>query len=84
MMDHSFCRRHCCEQNLAGRPFGLDSGKGAEVIVTQLAPITRKVLSSLGDLKLVVVTRGGPVHVNVQVATERGVIRMGMARFING
>jgi D-3-phosphoglycerate dehydrogenase len=50
------------------------AGRDAEVIVTQLAPITRKVLSSLGDLKLVVVTRGGPVNVNVQAATECGVI----------
>ncbi|QIN81503.1 hydroxyacid dehydrogenase [Rubrobacter tropicus] len=50
------------------------AGRGAEVIVTQLAPITRKVLNSLQDLKLVVVTRGGPVNVNVEAATENGVI----------
>jgi len=47
-------------------------GEGAEVIVTQLAPITQKVLRSLASLKLVVVTRGGPV--NVSAATEHGVI----------
>jgi D-3-phosphoglycerate dehydrogenase / 2-oxoglutarate reductase len=50
------------------------AGEDAEVIVTQLAPITEKVLRSLGDLKLVVVTRGGPVNVNVDAATEHGVI----------
>ncbi|HEY6581105.1 MAG TPA: hypothetical protein VIZ60_08220, partial [Rubrobacter sp.] len=50
------------------------AGEGAEVIVTQLAPITQKVLGSLKDLKLVIVTRGGPVNVNVEAATENGVI----------
>jgi len=50
------------------------AGEGAEVIVTQLAPITEKVLGSLEDLKLVIVTRGGPVNVNVEAATENGVI----------
>lgn len=50
------------------------AGEGAEVIVTQLAPITQKVLSSLEDLRLVIVTRGGPVNVNVEAATENGVI----------
>lgn len=52
----------------------IEAGRGAEVIVTQLAPITEKVLGSLDDLGLVVVTRGGPVNVNVEAATERGVI----------
>ena len=52
----------------------IEAGEGAEIIVTQLAPITEKVLTSLGDLKLVVVTRGGPVNVNVEAATENGVI----------
>jgi D-3-phosphoglycerate dehydrogenase / 2-oxoglutarate reductase len=52
----------------------IEAGEGAEVIVTQLAPITEKVLTSLEDLELVVVTRGGPVNVNVGAATENGVI----------
>ena len=50
------------------------AGRGVEVIVTQLAPITQKVLNSLQDLKLVIVTRGGPVNVNLEAATENGVI----------
>jgi D-3-phosphoglycerate dehydrogenase / 2-oxoglutarate reductase len=50
------------------------AGEDAEVIITQLAPITEKVLSVLEDLKLVIVTRGGPVNVNVEAATENGVI----------
>src|SRR5919107_5835 len=48
------------------------AGESAEVIVTQLAPITQKVLGSLEDLRLVIVTRGGPVNVNVDAATEHG------------
>ena len=52
----------------------IEAGRGAEVIVTQLAPITQKVLDALDDLKLVVVTRGGPVNVNVEAATQNGVI----------
>lgn len=52
----------------------IEAGRGAEVIVTQLAPITQKVLDALDDLKLVVVTRGGPVNVNVEAAAQNGVI----------
>jgi D-3-phosphoglycerate dehydrogenase / 2-oxoglutarate reductase len=51
----------------------IEAGEGAEVIVTQLAPITEKVLRFLEALKLVVVTRGGPVNVNINAASERGV-----------
>ncbi|GAA4148067.1 2-hydroxyacid dehydrogenase [Actinomadura keratinilytica] len=46
---------------------------GAEVCVTQMAPFTRRVLAAAPDLKLIVVSRGGPVNVNVEAATERGV-----------
>lgn len=62
------------EEAAGGEDEVIEAGWGAEVIVTQLAPITEKVLSSLEDLRLVVVTRGGPVNVNVEAATERGVI----------
>jgi D-3-phosphoglycerate dehydrogenase len=51
----------------------IEAADGAEVIVTQLAPITERVLSSLDELKLVVCTRGGPVNVNIDAASERGV-----------
>jgi D-3-phosphoglycerate dehydrogenase len=45
----------------------------AEALVTQLAPVTEKVLRSTDALKVVVCTRGGPVNVNVDAASERGV-----------
>ncbi|MFE4057377.1 2-hydroxyacid dehydrogenase [Streptomyces sp. NPDC059096] len=47
--------------------------EGARVCVTQMAPITRKVLEGSPELRLVVVGRGGPVNVNLDAAKERGV-----------
>lgn len=46
----------------------------AEIVVTQMAPLTARVLDAATQLRLVVCTRGGPVNVNVQAATERGVM----------
>lgn len=47
--------------------------RGSRVCVTQMAPVTRKVLDGSPDLRLVVVGRGGPVNVNLDAAKERGV-----------
>lgn len=55
------------EQELA------DAAKDVEVIVTQLAAITERVISAADDLKLIVCTRGGPVNINVDAASERGI-----------
>ena len=46
---------------------------GAEVCVTQMAPITDRVLEASPGLRLVCVTRGGPVNVNLESAHRRGV-----------
>ncbi|WP_425586073.1 2-hydroxyacid dehydrogenase [Thermocatellispora tengchongensis] len=46
---------------------------GAEVAVTQMAPFTERVLAAAPALRLVVVTRGGPVNVNLAAAEARGV-----------
>ena len=46
---------------------------GIEVVVTQMAPLTSRVLESADALRLIVCTRGGPVNVNVDVASEKGV-----------
>jgi D-3-phosphoglycerate dehydrogenase / 2-oxoglutarate reductase len=46
---------------------------GIEVVVTQMAPLTSRVLESADALRLIVCTRGGPVNVNVEVASEKGV-----------
>ncbi|MFF8013374.1 NAD(P)-dependent oxidoreductase [Streptomyces sp. NPDC007929] len=46
---------------------------GAEVLVTQMGPVTEKVLAACPDLKLVVVCRGGPVNVNLDAAKDHDV-----------
>jgi D-3-phosphoglycerate dehydrogenase len=43
----------------------------AEVAVVHNAALTRRVFESTDALRLVVVTRGGPVNVNVEAASER-------------
>ncbi|MGW0289276.1 2-hydroxyacid dehydrogenase [Streptomyces tuirus] len=46
---------------------------GAEVLVTQMGPVTAKVLAACPDLRLVVVCRGGPVNVNLDAAKDHDV-----------
>lgn len=46
---------------------------GVRACVTQMAPLTAKVLANAPDLELVAVARGGPVNVNVEAATAHGV-----------
>ncbi|MFI8187475.1 2-hydroxyacid dehydrogenase [Streptomyces sp. NPDC085946] len=46
---------------------------GARALVTQMGPVTGRVLAACPDLRLVVVCRGGPVNVNLDAARERGV-----------
>ncbi|MBM7167657.1 2-hydroxyacid dehydrogenase [Streptomyces sp. G44] len=47
--------------------------QGAEVCVTQMAPLTERVLAECPDLKLMCVSRGGPVNANLEAATRHGV-----------
>jgi D-3-phosphoglycerate dehydrogenase / 2-oxoglutarate reductase len=46
---------------------------GVHAAVTHLAPFTERVFAGAPDLSLVVVSRGGPVNVNLPAATEAGV-----------
>lgn len=46
---------------------------GVEALVTQLAPITERVISSAEALRLIICTRGGPVNVNVDAASSRNI-----------
>ncbi|GGZ78111.1 2-hydroxyacid dehydrogenase [Streptomyces echinoruber] len=46
---------------------------GAQVLVTQMGPVTERVLDACPGLKLVVVCRGGPVNVNLDAAKRRDV-----------
>lgn len=47
---------------------------GAEVLVTHLAPLPRSVFERLPALKMIAVSRGGPVNVDMAAAREHGVV----------
>lgn len=46
---------------------------GVQVCVTQMAPLTRRVLEASPSLELFCISRGGPVNANLEAATEHGV-----------
>ena len=46
----------------------------AEILVTQLAPMSRGMLERLPNLKMIAVSRGGPVNIDMAAARERGVL----------
>jgi D-3-phosphoglycerate dehydrogenase len=46
---------------------------GAQVCLTQLAPLTARILDACPDLQLFAISRGGPVNANLKAATEHGV-----------
>ncbi|HZE39341.1 MAG TPA: 2-hydroxyacid dehydrogenase [Stackebrandtia sp.] len=51
----------------------IEALSGADVAVTHLAPFTEKVLAAAPDLRMIAVSRGGPVNVNLDAATRNGV-----------
>jgi D-3-phosphoglycerate dehydrogenase / 2-oxoglutarate reductase len=51
----------------------IEALRGVEVCVTQMAPLTEKVLDASPDLRLFCISRGGPVNANIAAATEHGV-----------
>lgn len=56
-----------CEEEL------VEAIADAEILVTQMAPVTARVLERARALRLIVCTRGGPVNVNVEAAAARGI-----------
>ena len=46
----------------------------AEIPITHLAPLSASMMERLPDLKLVAVSRGGPVNIDRTVARERGIL----------
>lgn len=46
----------------------------AEILVTQLAPMSRGMLERLPNLKMIAVSRGGPVNIDMQAARDHGVL----------
>ncbi|MFF4485076.1 2-hydroxyacid dehydrogenase [Streptomyces sp. NPDC001544] len=51
----------------------IDVAADAEVLVTQMGPVTARVLAACPRLRLVVVCRGGPVNVNLDAARAHDV-----------
>ena len=45
----------------------------AEICLTQMAPLTRRVIEASPRLKLIGIGRGGPVNANLKAAAEQGV-----------
>jgi len=46
----------------------------AEILVTHLAPVSRSILERLPSLKMIAVSRGGPVNIDMKAARERNVL----------
>jgi D-3-phosphoglycerate dehydrogenase len=46
---------------------------GVDICVTQMAPLTERILRACPDLRLFCVSRGGPVNANLAAATKHGV-----------
>ncbi|MCY4543019.1 MAG: oxidoreductase [Rhodobacteraceae bacterium] len=51
----------------------VDLASSAKVLVTQLAPLSASVFAALPELELVVVSRGGPVNVDLRAAHDHDV-----------
>ena len=47
---------------------------GVDIAVTQMAPFTAEVFAARPELRLIGVCRGGPVNVDLEAATEAGVL----------
>lgn len=47
---------------------------GAEILVTQLAPMSAAMMDRLPQLKLIAVSRGGPVNIDMKAARERKIL----------
>jgi D-3-phosphoglycerate dehydrogenase len=58
----------------SGDPAALAAlARDVDVLLTHLAPVSRTVLGAADRLRVVGITRGGPVNADLDVATDRGV-----------
>lgn len=51
----------------------IEALQGVEICLTQMAPLTERILAAAEDLRLFCISRGGPVNANLEAATRRGV-----------
>jgi len=57
-----------------GRPQDLiERIEGVEILIVSFAPVTKQVIAAGKNLRLIGCSRGGPVNVNVEAATSRGI-----------
>lgn len=52
----------------------IEALRGARACLTQMAPLTERVLAACPELELFAVSRGGPVNANLDAATAHGVV----------
>ena len=48
--------------------------RGCDVAFSHTFPFTRKVIEACPDLKMIAICRGGPVNVNIEAASDHGVL----------
>jgi D-3-phosphoglycerate dehydrogenase len=61
-------------QEFVGNPAEIAAFVGdAHLVVTQVAPISRRLIERAAHLQIIAAARGGPVSVNMSAATERGI-----------
>lgn len=51
----------------------IEALSGVDICVTQMAPLTERILQASPDLRLFCVSRGGPVNADLETATRHGV-----------
>ena len=51
----------------------IEALEGVRICLTQMAPLTERILASAPDLRLFGISRGGPVNANLEAATRHGV-----------
>lgn len=52
----------------------IEALQGVRVCLTQMAPLTERILAACPELELFAVSRGGPVNANLAAATAHGVV----------
>ncbi|HEV2677690.1 MAG TPA: 2-hydroxyacid dehydrogenase [Aliidongia sp.] len=51
----------------------LEIARGCAVFITHIAPLSGEMLDALPDLKLIAISRGGPINIDVAAARQRGI-----------
>jgi D-3-phosphoglycerate dehydrogenase / 2-oxoglutarate reductase len=71
---HSYPGMECLKEYFGSADGVIDFVGDAEILVTHLAPVSRKVLERLPALRMVAVSRGGPVNIDMKAARDFNVL----------